>query len=351
MTSNNETPALLAALTVTASLLGGGYWWLSHRTNFDLSAVVQPQSDRPTPSPTDSAVGAAPDRFDAVSSVPDGLFSYGGSTTWAPIHRDVDPAIQQVWPNFQLRYTDPPNAPPGSAAGIRMLIDGQLSFAQSSRPLTDQEFEAAQKQSLSLKAIPVATEGLAVAVHPQLPIDGLTLDQLKRIYLGQITNWSQVGGPNLAIVPFSRGTEGGTVEFFVETVLGGSPLSNRVEVVSTTTAALRQVTATPGAIYYASAPEIVGQCTVKPLSVGRQSGALTPPYREPFIPLEACPGQRNQPNTQAFLQGQYPLTRRLFIIVRADGSPDQQAGEAYAQLLLTSQGQQLLEQSGFVPLR
>jgi phosphate transport system substrate-binding protein len=69
------------------------------------------------------------------------------------------------------------------------------------------------------------------------------------------------------------------------------------------------------------------------------------------VPPEACPGQRNRINSEGLRSGDYPLTRRLFVILREDGSVDQQAGEAYANLLLSQQGQDLLAQSGFVPIR
>jgi phosphate transport system substrate-binding protein len=115
------------------------------------------------------------------------------------------------------------------------------------------------------------------------------LTQLQDIYLGRVTNWSQVGGPNLAIVPISRPAAGGTVEFFVNTVLAGNPLPSTVRNASTTTEALRLVSDTPGSIYYASAPEVVGQCTVKPIAVGRQPDQMVTPYAEPYVPPRIAP--------------------------------------------------------------
>jgi phosphate transport system substrate-binding protein len=197
----------------------------------------------------------------------------------------------------------------------------------------------------------VALEGLAVAVNPALTVEGITLAQLRDIYLGKITNWSQVGGPNVAIVPISRPASGGTVEFFQETVLGGSELASSVKIANSTTEALRLVSNTPGSIYFASAPEVVGQCTVQPIAIGHTPDQLVKPYASPYVPPASCPAQRNQLNKEALRSGEYPLTRRLFVIVKEDGQLDQQAGEAYANLLLTPQGQSLLNQAGFVPIR
>lgn len=358
MSGKNETPVLIASLLITAGLLGGGYWWLTRNNNLDIGNIPgvgggsgQTSNTPGTPSGTPTPSTGGGERFGSVQGVPSGLFNYGGSTTWAPVRGAVDPVIQQAFPSFQLRYTDPIGAPPGSGTGIDMLLNNQLSFAQSSRSLNPDERQEAQQQGYGLKEIPVALEGLAIAVNTDLPVDGITLTQLRDIYLGNITNWSQVGGPSLPIVPISRPTDGGTVEFFIDTVLGGSNLASGVQFANTTTQALRLVDSTPGAIYYASAPEVVGQCTVKPIAIGRQPDQLVAPYAEPYVPPENCPAQRNQINSEALRSGDYPLTRRLFVIVREDGTPDQQAGEAYAALLLTEQGQDLMSQTGFVPIR
>ncbi|HEY9641881.1 MAG TPA: PstS family phosphate ABC transporter substrate-binding protein [Coleofasciculaceae cyanobacterium] len=363
MSQKNDTPALIVSLLVTLGLIGGGVWWLTQRSGFslgNLSSSPQPSSANasvspPSTSPTSSTSPAAPSNaksFAEVPGVPSGLFNYGGSTSWAPIRGQVDPEIEKAWGNFKLRYTQPTSGTPGSATGIRMLLDNQLSLAQSSRSLKPEEYQEAQTRGFTLKEIPVALEGIAVVVHPDLQIPGLTLDQLKGIYTGQITNWSQVGGANIPIVPYSRRLEdGGTVEFFAENVLSGGKFGNSVQLINTTTQAIQSVSSNPGGIYYASAPEIIGQCGVKPIALGRQPNELVVPYQEPLIPASQCPGQRNQINSETLQSGQYPLTRRLFVIVKQDGQADQQAGEAYAHLLLTDQGQKLLNSAGFVRLR
>ena len=63
-----------------------------------------------------------------------------------------------------------------------------------------------------------------------------------------------------------------------------------------------------------------------------------------------APLMGKQPNLEAFKNGIYPLTRRLFVVVRQDGTPDSLAGKAYVQMLLSHQGQEIVERSGFVPL-
>jgi phosphate transport system substrate-binding protein len=336
----NETAVLVLALTITLGLVGGVFWWLAN------NGVISNITNNPS-----SQILSKGDTFAQVSKVPSGLFSYGGSTTWAPIRREVDPLIQTAQPQFRLRYTDPITGAPGTASGIKMLLKNQLAFSHASRSIKQEEYQQAQQLNITLKEIPVAIDGIAIAVNPNLNIPGLTLAQLKDIYTGKITNWKQVGGPELAIIPYSRRLEeGGTIQFFEENVLEKEKFAANVQFIPTTTQALQEVAKNRGGIYYASAPEIVGQCTVKPLPLGHKSDQLVPPYKEPFIPLEQCQQQRNQINAAAFQSGQYPITRRLFVIIKQNGQSDQQAGEAYVNLLQTDQGKELITKAGFVTI-
>jgi len=350
MSPKNETPTLILSFLITAGLIGGGVWWFSRSGGLPTGSL-SPNGNAPFGNSTASTNQPA-DSFARQMGVPSGLFNYGGSTTWAPIRRDVDPVIQTVWTEFRLRYTDPVTGAPGSGSGIRMLLANQLAFAQASRSLKDQEYEQAKQRGFTLKEIPVAIDGIAVAAHPDLPVAGLTIAHLKAIYTGKITNWREVGGPNLPIAAYSRRPEeGGTIEFFVEQVLEKEPFGKNTVFIPTTTQALRAVARNPGGLYYASAPEVVDQCTIKSLPLGRKPDQLIPPYQEPAVPPSDCPARRNRLNATDFQSGQYPITRRLFVIVKQNGQADQQAGETYASLLLTKQGQELIEKAGFVRIR
>ncbi|PSB18835.1 phosphate ABC transporter substrate-binding protein [Phormidesmis priestleyi ULC007] len=348
MSQKNETPALILSLLVTSGLLGGGFWWFTQRSGFDASKVALPN---PQNSATPSANSSSQPNPSATNltqqPLPSGRFSYGGSTSWATIRLSVDPVLQAAHPEFQLRYVNPIGSPPSSGAGIKMLLDGQIAFAQSSRPVSDQEYQQAQQRGFSLKQIAVAIDGLAVAVNPGLNVAGLTIDQLKAIYSGQVKNWQEVGGSNVPIVPLFRSSS--TQNVFGETVLAGQQPGGNVQIVSTTTQALQKLAATPGGVYFASAPEVVPQCTVKPLAIGKSPGQFVPPYQAPLV--TNCPTQRNQLNIQAFQNGSYPITRNLFVVVKQNGGTEQQAGEAYANLLLSDQGQDAIAKAGFVRVR
>ncbi|MEX0267545.1 PstS family phosphate ABC transporter substrate-binding protein [Leptolyngbyaceae cyanobacterium UHCC 1019] len=353
MTQKNDVPALLFSFLITAGLVGGGFWWLTQKSGLNGGTLFS-QGSNSTSSTNSSNNSNSPsiEGFSQVQNVPGGLFTYGGSTSWAPIRRDVDAAIQAARPEFRLRYVSPTSKAPGSTTGIRMLMRDELAFAQSSRPVTDQEYQQADQRGVKLKQVPVAIDALAVAVHPSLTISGLTVDQLGDIYTGKLTNWNQVGGANVPIQPITRPVSaGGTIELFVEQVMRGRGFGATVQTVATTTEAVRKLAQTPGGVYFASAPEIVDQCTVKPIAIGRASNELVPPYQGSLVLPAQCPAKRNQLNAAAIKGGQYPLTRNLFVVIKQNNQKEQQAGEAYSNFVLSNQGQTLLEKAGFVSIR
>ena len=287
---------------------------------------------------------SSPKTFKDVPNIPGLTVRYGGSTSFASLRsKTIVDKIQGAHPQFVLSYTEPtlPDKP-GSGNGIKMLIEGQMSVAQSSRAVKDEEFAKAKDRNITLDQIPVAIDGIAVYVNNQASVQSLTLAQVKDIFTGKVTNWKEVGGADLAIVPISRDPkDGGTPEYFEEKVMAKEPFAASVQpYVRDTTEELRKVAQSPGAISYAAAPGVCSQASVKALSIAKESG-------QP--PISPCNGK--QVNKADFSKDVYPITRRLFVVVRKDGKLDEQAGNAYANLLLSDEGQQLVEEAGLVPLR
>ncbi|MGB3653921.1 MAG: substrate-binding domain-containing protein, partial [Rivularia sp. (in: cyanobacteria)] len=220
--------------------------------------------------------------FKMVSNVPIGSFKYGGSTAWAPIRQLVHSLIQSDRPELKLQYATQASNP--SASGIEMLLDGKIDFAQLSRPLTKSEYEAAAQKGFTLKQRQVATDGVAVAVNPALSVSGLTVEQLRQIYLGKITNWKQLGGSDLPITPFSHNSQEVKLTLFTEEELGKQNLGSNVQYVNTPTEALRQVSQNKGGVYLGSARAIVPQCSVKPLALGISKDNLVNPFSGKLVP-------------------------------------------------------------------
>jgi phosphate transport system substrate-binding protein len=286
-------------------------------------------------------------------NLPNGLFSYGGSTTWAILRERVWPKLQAINPQFQLKYIAPLKGSPGSNTGIRMLLDGEIDLSLSSRPLKAEEYSEAKQRGFSLVQYPFAIDGIAVIVHPTLRLPGLTLHQLQRIYRGEITNWKELGGANRSIIALSRPPEdSGGVNYFQDMVLQGQPFGADVRYLNSTTEAIRALKDMPGGIYFGSVPSVITQCQVETIAIGKSSQSLTLPYQQKAQNLPShCQNQTLQINTQALEDGSYPLTHKLYMVVKHDNTSTEQAGEAFTRLLLTDQGQEAIAQAGFLRIR
>jgi phosphate transport system substrate-binding protein len=275
-----------------------------------------------------------------VPNVPKGLFNYHNALPFAAIMaKGMDAAIQRSFPEFQMRYTEPRQGNPGSGAAIQMLIDGEVSIASSVRPLKDEEFQRAKERNFTLEQIPVAIDGIVFSIHPNLSVSGLSLRQVQDIYAGKITNWKEVGGPNLAIVPLTLEPKETAAP---RQALGDvvDKLGRNVRIARDVTEGMRQVAATPGAVFFAGASNFAGQKLVRYLNLSRGNSKN---YVAGFTPT-------GEANKQSFRDGSYPLTRRSFVVIRRDGSLDERAGVAYANFFLSSEGQKIIETAGLVPL-
>ncbi len=274
-----------------------------------------------------------------VSNVPEGTFNYGGAKIVASLTaQGTHKAMNQAHPNFHLRYTEPANNSPSSSAGISMLLNGEVSFALSGTALKDADYSKANKRGFNLQAVPVAIDGMSFYTHPDVSVPGLSVQQLQAIHKGKITNWKEVGGPDLPITVFFL-QNSSSIKRLLE--LQDNSLAPKAQYVRDNTTAFRKVAATPGAIGYTSAALIVNQKSVRPL-------AIAPDNSKEYVPLIT---DDYRINTKALQDGTYPLSRRIFVLIRRDNTPDQFAGVAYANLLLSKEGQQFVEKAGFVPIR
>jgi phosphate transport system substrate-binding protein len=286
---------------------------------------------------------------------PLGTWYYGGSTAWATLRGSLDQKIRADHPKFQITYFQDSASSPSTGNGIDLLMDGRIAFAQTSRALLDEEYEKAKQRGFNLEQIAVAYDAIAFVVHPDLPISGLTIEQLVGIYTGRYTNWQELGGPDWSIIPFNGDLNGGAPAMLKEYFAPEEDWAPSMILVQTPSEAIQRIgrpqnPAAQGGIYFASARTLIGQCSVKPLSIGLEQ-QFVPPYVEPLVPMEQCPIERNQINVAAIQDGTYPFNRRLYVVVRADGSMDTAAGKAYAGMVLSQAGQQLIQEAGFVPIR
>ncbi len=217
----------------------------------------------------------------------------------------------------------------GSGTGIAALINGTTDICQASRPMKpDEKLKLRDRFQTTGVEIPVAKDGLAVYVHEANPVKSLTLEQLRGIYMGAITNWKQVGGGDAPIVLYSRENNSGTYVFFKDAVLGGRDFSPRAQTLPGTAAVVNAVSKDPNGIGYGGAAYAKG-------------------VRD--VALQRAPGTAGVLPTAATVKdGSYPLSRPLYFYLRRKPEGDIRA---FVDWVLSDAGQALATRVGYFPLR
>lgn len=217
----------------------------------------------------------------------------------------------------------------GSNAGLRDLLEGRADIAMSSRPVFAQDVERARQSNLgdllaANQEYVVALDGVAVIVHPGNPLRDVDLDTLRRVFAGELTDWSQLGGRSGPIRVHARDDQSGTFETFRMLVLGESTLTPRAQRYESTDALARAVAADPGAIGFVG---LGGIGAARALAV-RDDGT------------EAL-----MPTPESVAVEDYLLARRLYLYLRADASP---LARDFAEFAVGDAAQPVVQRSGFV---
>ena len=169
-----------------------------------------------------------------------GSISLAGSTSMEKLCEAMSESFMEKYPdiNVTAEYT-------GSGAGIESLEAGSVDIGNSSRNLKDSELEAGAVENI------VAIDGIAVIVDKDNTVTDLTSEDLGKIYKGEVTNWSELGGNDEAIVVIGRENGSGTRSAFEE-LLGLEDACKYAQELDSTGGVLAKVASTPGAIGYVS---------------------------------------------------------------------------------------------------
>lgn len=146
----------------------------------------------------------------------DAFIQIKGSDTEVNLVQRLAEALMEKDPNVYIAVTGG-----GSGTGIAALINKQTDIANSSRAMKDEEIEMAKKRGVNPVAIVFALDGLALIVHESLPVESLSIDEVGQIYKGEITNWNEVGGPDLEISMYGRQSNSGTYIYFRDNIIKG----------------------------------------------------------------------------------------------------------------------------------
>lgn len=242
-----------------------------------------------------------------------------GSTTVGPIAKAFAEYCKTHKPGLEISVSES-----GSGNGAKSLINGTCDIATMSRPMKDNELEAAEKKGVKPVQHTVAMDGLAVVVNPGNPVKELSSAQLRDIYTGKVTNWKDVGGPKLKIIVVGRDTNSGTYETFETKVLNKMEVVASAEIVGASGGVIQRVASTRGAIGYVGLGFTTSEVKILPVD-----GIL--------------------PATETVLANTYPIARPLFFYTNGTPKAESAVGE-FVGLKDTAAGRDLVEAAGFVAI-
>ena len=243
-----------------------------------------------------------------------------GSTTVGPIAKAFAETYMRQNPGVNITVSES-----GSGNGAKALLNGTCDIANLSRHLKDTEQKAMEEKGVKPVAHVVAFDALPVIVHPSNRVKGLTIDQVRDIYTGKVTNWKDVGGGDQEIVVISRDTNSGTFETFKEMVLGkDAKIIGSAEYAGSNGGVRQRVQMTKGAIGYAGLGFV--DRSVKALEINGVA-----------------------PSAETVIAKQYPISRELFMFTNGEPKAESLAAK-FLGLSQTEKGKEIIEEIGFVPV-
>ena len=207
--------------------------------------------------------------------------------------------------------------PTGSGTGIESAFNGSCDIGLSSRALKDTE--------TGLVGTTVALDGIAVIVNANCGVDDLSVEQISKIYTGEITNWSEVGGADLEIACIGRESGSGTRDGF-ESITDTKDKCVLSQELTSTGAVISAVASSENAIGYASLSAVEGQSGIKALTV---NGV-------------AC-------TEETVKDGSYEI-QRPFVMVTKEGAELSEAAQAFFDFATSADAADLIRNAGAVPV-
>jgi phosphate transport system substrate-binding protein len=215
----------------------------------------------------------------------------------------------------------------GSGTGFSALLNGTTDIAMSSRPI-----KAAEQQTLRARYTTAATElavakdGVTFYTNEKNGLTSLALEQLKNIYLGDVTNWKGVGGVDAPIALYARENSSGTYVFVKDNLLGGEDFSATAQTLPGTAAVVNAVSKEKNGIGFGGAAYVKGVKELK-IKVGTEE---------------------IEPTAENVRSGKYPLSRALFFYLRNKPSGDV---KAFVDYCTSAEGQSVVSKVGYFPVQ
>ena len=210
---------------------------------------------------------------------------------------------------------------------MRALYAGKCDLAVLTRELAAEERAAAQGGRLELEGYRFARDAMAVVVNSDNPVANLAIDDLRRIYLGEVSNWKDLGGRDAGVVPVVQPPAANMTEYFVERVMGGQAMRARAIRTQSDSEVVARVAASPNAIGYVALDW-----------ADRGARALR------LAALRGLP--YSKPDLETIYRGDYPLARGYNMYVRSRGL---KLPNGFITFVTSFDGQKLVRDGGLVP--
>ena len=261
-------------------------------------------------------------------------------------------AFMKVYPSVQATYVGE-----GSSTAPPALIEGTAQLGPMSRAMKPEEEEAIEKKhGFKPTKLTVALDCVAVFVHKDNPVRGLTLPQLDSIFsqtrnsgYGDVTRWGQAGLADLAdwrdlpISLYGRNAASGTYAFFKKKALFSGDYKDSVKEQPGSAAVVNGVASDRSAIGYSGIGYKTADVRVLPLGPGFKAGEFDPASDEGKAKLRLV-----EPTFENALNGKYPLGRGLFIyVVKKPDEPAPLLVSEFLKFVLSKEGQEIVVQDGF----
>jgi phosphate transport system substrate-binding protein len=192
------------------------------------------------------------------------------------------------------------------------------------------ELGAAREAGVELEVTPIAMDAFVFLLNRGNSLDGLTLEEIRGIYTGEITNWSEVGGPEQKINAYTRNETSGSQGLMRELVMGEREMIEARDMMGLTMMGpVNSLAGDPRGIGY---------------SVHYYMAFMSP---DPSIKLAEINGVA--PTSETIRSGEYPLCSEVYAVIRAD-EPEDSPARKLRDWLLTGDGQRVIAESGYVPI-
>lgn len=218
----------------------------------------------------------------------------------------------------------------GSGTGIAALINGKCDIANASRLMKAKEVNQAGERGVKPERVVIALDGLSVVVNYENPVKKLTMEELGRIFRGEVTNWKEIGGEDTAITLYGRQSNSGTFDFFREVVLKGD-YSSRMRRMNGNAQIIEAVRHDRSGIGYVGVGYAKEASGIIVLKVASSPGS---PYASPLDKSDVE-------------SGAYPITRPLNQYI--NGVPEGGVRD-FLEFELSPAGQKIVEEEGFFAL-